>query len=282
MTPFPPKTSMTTTEELRAIAQRIKTAQDEAGQLEPSSAHAGDFDVDAAYEVAHIIHAARMAAGAVPVGRKIGFTNPSMWPVYDVHEPIWGHVYDTTVVHMPAGKATCRIGRFAEPKIEPEIILHFGTAPPVTDDAQAILACVDWIAHGFEIVQSPYPGWKFKIADTIANSAMHGTLLVGAPQPVERLGADLLRRLERFSISLSLNGAVQDTGTGANVLGSPPSAVAHLLGVLARQPHYAPLRAGELVTTGTLTAALPVHPGETWSTRIEGIALPGVNVAFVA
>ena len=280
--PAPPlEIRMTTPQELRTIAQRIKTAQDEAGQMEPSSASVPDFDVAAAYAAAHLIHDARLAAGAAPVGRKIGFTNSSLWPVYDVHEPIWGYVYDTTVVYLPTGAATCRIAGFAEPKIEPEIILHFHTAPPADADVPGILSCVDWIAHGFEIVRSVYPGWKFKIADTIANSAMHGTLLVGKPQPVARLGAGMLRALEQFTIRLSRNGTVQDTGTGANVLGSPPAAIAHLLGVLASQPQYSPLRAGEMVTTGTLTAALPIHPGETWSTVLEGISLPGLGVKFI-
>ena len=273
---------MTTPQELRDIAQQLKTAQDEALQLEPVTARLNDFDVSSAYAVAHLIHEARLAEGAASVGRKIGFTNSSMWPVYDVHQPIWGYVYDTTVVESRTNDATCRIARFAEPKIEPEIVLHFHTAPPVDGDAAAILACVDWIAHGFEIVQSAYPGWKFKVADTIANSALHGTLLVGAPQPVARLGAGLIQALMHFSISLYRDGAVADTGKGSNVLGSPLAAIGHLLGVLARQPQYPPLRANEMVTTGTLTAALSIHPGETWRTELDGIALPGLAVHFVA
>ena len=36
-----------------------------------------------------------------------------------------------------------------------------------------------------------------------------------------------------------------------------------------------------MVTTGTLTTALTmVLPGETWETEVEGIALPGMTVAF--
>ncbi|MEP7083694.1 MAG: decarboxylase [Betaproteobacteria bacterium] len=275
---------MTNSDELRAIAQRITTAQDDAVQIEPSTTRSADFDVDTAYAVAHLIHDSRTAAGAVPVGRKIGFTNASMWPVYDVHEPIWGYVYDSTVVRMQSAAegATCRIGRYSEPKIEPEIILHFGATPAANADVPGILSCVDWIAHGFEIVQSAYPGWKFKIADTIANSAMHATLLVGPPQPVAQLGPDLIDKLERFSLALLRNGVVEDTGVGANVLGSPLAAVQHLLRVLARQPQYPPLSRGEMVTTGTLTAAMSVHPGENWSTRLEGVALPGISVDFVA
>lgn len=57
-------------------------------------------------------------------------------------------------------------------------------------------------------------------------------------------------------------------------------AVAHLIGVIAKQPHALPLLAGELVTTGTLTAALPINAGQSWTTKLDGFALPGISVSF--
>ncbi len=64
------------------------------------------------------------------------------------------------------------------------------------------------------------------------------------------------------------------------MLGSPLAAVAHLLAVLAERPADEAIQAGELVTTGTLTQAHPVHAGETWSTALEGIGLPGLRIVF--
>jgi 2-keto-4-pentenoate hydratase len=197
-----------------------------------------------------------------------------------VWEPIWAFVYDSTVVHLSDSRGACHIGRFMEPRLEPEIVLHFRSAPPVSDNPADVLASIDWIAHGFEIVQSHFPDWKFQAADTIADSSLHGTLLIGEPQSVERLGPDLASRLEEFTISLSCDGDVRDTGRGSNVLGSPLSAAAHLIAVLTSQPQGKPLQAGELVTTGTLTGAHPIRAGETWSTALDGIALPGLSVAF--
>ena len=40
------------------------------------------------------------------------------------------------------------------------------------------------------------------------------------------------------------------------------------------------LAAGEIVSTGTLTRALPVKPGETWTTKLTGIALEGASLRF--
>jgi 2-keto-4-pentenoate hydratase len=265
---------------LAEIARELKAAQDLGRSVEPIAARVNGFDEAAAYEVAHLIHQARTAEGATPVGRKIGFTNREIWPVYGVYAPIWAHVYDTTVVYLLGSRGRCRLGRFVEPRIEPEIVVHFRSAPPASGEPTDILACVDWIAHGVEIVQSHFPGWKFQAADTIADSSLHGTLLVGEPRDVRRLGPDLASRLERFTITLACDGTVREHGRGSNVLGSPLAAVAHLIALMAKQPRANALQAGELVTTGTLTAALPIHTGETWSTALDGIALPGLSLEF--
>ncbi|MDH3692145.1 MAG: decarboxylase [Gammaproteobacteria bacterium] len=268
--------------DLRAIAHEMKAAQDEVRQIDPLTSQLDGFDVALAYDVAHLIHEARIDEGAVPVGRKIGFTNPDMWSLYGVREPIWSYVYDTTVVHLSAEGATCNIGRFAEPKIEPEVVVHFRSAPPVGGDLTAFLECIDWLAHGIEIVQSHFPDWKFQVADTVADCALHATLLVGEPKAVERLGTDLLKVLEHFTVALSCDGELREVGRGANVLGSPLAAIAHLTSILANQPHTTAVQPNELVTTGTLTAAFSIHAGETWRTELEGIALPGISVQFVA
>ena len=54
----------------------------------------------------------------------------------------------------------------------------------------------------------------------------------------------------------------------------------YLVRVLAAQPDAPPLEAGEVVSTGTLTDAHPVAAGETWSTELEGLPLPGMTVRF--
>jgi 2-keto-4-pentenoate hydratase len=258
----------------------MQAAQDDVRQIEPFTSQFSDFDVPSAYAVADLIHQARVQRGAKPVGRKVGFTNPDMWALYGVQEPIWAYVYDTTVVHLGGEPKTCSLGRFTEPKIEPEIIFHFHKSPPPGGNPASILGCIDWVAHGFEIVQSHFPGWKFRAADTVADWALHGTLLVGEPQSVDRLGPSIITALERFSLKLSCDGALCEVGSGANVLGSPLLAIVHLISVLARQPDYLPLQAGELVTTGTITTAQAVHAGERWRTEVQGIALPGISVGF--
>ncbi len=260
-------------------AQEVLAALSSGRSIPNFTSRDAAFGATEAYAVAAALHRARLARGERAVGRKIGFTNRSLWPVYGVHEPIWGHVYDTTVVHARDGRAEVPIGPLPEPRIEPEIVLHFAAAPPVTRDEAAILACVDWIAHGFEIVSCPFRDWKFKVADTVAANGLHGALVIGTPVPVAGI-ADCARKLREFRLALLRDGVLHAEGTGANVLDSPLLAFAHFAGVLARLPQFAPVGAGEVVTTGTLTDAYPVKAGERWSTRLAGIELPGLELAF--
>lgn len=266
--------------DLNTIAREITAAQDDARQIELLTSRYDGFDVATAYRVANAIHEMRVEAGLKPVGRKIGFTNSRLWAEFGVSEPIWGHMYDTTVSHVDGDAGSFSLSGFAEPKIEPEIVVHLGSAPGPGDDAPALLEHVDWIAHGFEIVQSHFAGWRFQAPDTIADQGLHGALLVGPPLSVSGHRAEIADQLERFTIALSADGEERDTGNGANVLGSPLKAVAHLIAVLAGQPDGPQLREGELLTTGTITAAHTIRPGETWSTELLGIALPGLAVRF--
>jgi 2-keto-4-pentenoate hydratase len=90
----------------------------------------------------------------------------------------------------------------------------------------------------------------------------------------------LAAALPEFTLKLRRGDAVIDTGVGANVLDSPALALVHLAGVLAGQPQFPPLAAGEIVTTGTVTDAWGVAPGETWTSDYGALGLPGMTLTF--
>ena len=260
-------------------ADAVLDAMDCHQLIEPFSDRDPSLDEDGAYAIAWDVHARRRERGERPVGRKIGFTNRTIWAEYGVWAPIWSHVYDSTVHHAPDGNARVSIGHLLQPRIEPEIQLHFARTPPVTRDEAAILESIDWIAHGFEIVQSVYPEWRFGKVDAIAAFGLHGALMVGRPVAVRDVD-DCAAKLRNFTISLSRDDGQTVRGGGANVLDTPLLAFAHLAEVLGRQARFAPVQAGEIVTTGTLTKALPVSAGETWATVLDGIDLPGLSITF--
>jgi 2-oxo-3-hexenedioate decarboxylase len=220
----------------------------------------------------------RQARGEQPAGRKIGFTNRDLWAQYNIDRPVWGDMYAQSVRPLDPSEPVA-LAPFCEPLIEPEIVLRLARAPEPGMDEAALLHCLAWVAHGFEIVHSIYPGWKVKVADTIAAFGMHGALRIGEPLAVTPGNRDsLFADLTRFTVTIAREGVTVDAGCGANVLGGPLSALRHLVELLNGDPHNPQLSAGEIVTTGTLTRAYPIRPGETWSTSIAGIPLAGLSI----
>jgi len=267
--------------DLTAIADRLIAAQDGATMLAPIAAGLPDFSVADAYAVMAEIEARRRTQGWWPVGRKIGFTNTTIWPRYGVWQPNWAHLWAESVHYAHDGRATLALRPFVQPRIEPEVVFGLNGPVPATDDASAVLACVDWVAPGFEIVQSHFPDWKFKAPDCTADCALHGALVVGTPVEVTAANrAELAERLPICAVTLSRHDTVIDRGVGANVLKSPALALAHLARVLAALPQFPPLAAGEIVTTGTITDAWPVSPGETWTSSYGELGLEGITLTL--
>jgi 2-oxo-3-hexenedioate decarboxylase len=262
-----------------AIANDVLAALASKRQIPVFSSRPGGLSLDDAYRVTRALRTAFEARGERITGRKVGFTNSGMWKAFGVDAPIWGYATDRTT-HDLARAGIMAAADFSEPRIEPEVMFGLKAAPSagMTDDA--LLECIDWIALGYEMVQSVYPGWKFTAPDAVAANGFHGCLLVGNRHPVAPRKAQWLRDLAAFEVALHCDGAVSERGGGALVLGSPLNALRHLVELLANDPDNAPLRAGEIISTGTLTLAMPVRAGQTWTTKASGIPLEDISVRF--
>ena len=264
-----------------AIAREILAASESRRQIAPFSERLAGFDLVGAYQVTAALRRLRTERGERPVGRKIGFTNRTIWAEYGVYAPIWGDMYETTLRPL-ASEGSLDLSPLLEPRIEPEIAFGLGRAPAPGMDEAALLACIDWLAHGFEIVQSVFPGWRFAAADTVAAYGLHGAYRIGPRLHLrDQPDVDWLSVLSSFEIDLSRAGQVIDRGRAANVLDGPLSALRHLVELLAKDRVNLPLAAGEIVTTGTLTRAFPVRPGESWSTRLISLPIAGITIRFV-
>src|SRR5438477_2999797 len=108
--------------DLPPIADRLIEAYDTATMLPPITTGAPEFSVADGYAVLAEIEARRRAQGWRSVGRKIGFTNRTIWPRYGVYQPMWAHVWSHTVRFAEDGKATLDLTRFVQPRIEPEVV----------------------------------------------------------------------------------------------------------------------------------------------------------------
>ena len=232
---------------------------------EPLSATNG-FDLSAAYRSALTQRKLREARGESPRGFKIGFTNRTIWQRYGVYAPIWGTVYDSTLSFCD-GQGRINLAATCQPRIEPELVFGMKATPPANASLEQLFAALDWLAPGFEIVQSHLPDWKFKAADTVADGGLHARLLVGRRIPIGALASSATQLnsvLAETQVSLLKADQLVDQGCGANVLDSPLHALLHFLTELRQCPDAPDLLAGDVITTGTWTDAWPVLPGEHW------------------
>ena len=264
-------------------------------------------DLTEAYAVALAVRANRIADGEVAVGYKIGFTNRNIWPRYGVYAPIWGTVWQSGLAlcgDHPTQSVVSLAG-LSEPRIEPEIVFCLRSEPPPACTLAQLLACLDWVAHGFEIVHTHFPEWKFTAAQAVADAGLHGRLLVGArvslPAAQGALSASndapthatspespaplLATALSGLHVKLYGNGVLKDQGTGANVLDGPLQALLHFVQEIRATPQAPRLKAGDIVTTGTLTDAWPVQVGDAWHTSVEASGpqadqIRGLSVRF--
>lgn len=265
--------------DIGTIGREILAATDAARSIAPFSARGVELSLTDAYRVSHWQERARAKRGETSVGRKIGFTNRNIWAEYNVYAPNWGYVTTRSLREL-ADTPLLPLAPYAEPRIEPEIMFGLSRAPSPGMDELALTRCIAWVAHGYEIVQSVFPRWKFTAADTTAANALHGALLVGERRAMAGDAEHWLEQLASFEVALYRDGEPIDRGSGANVLGSPVAALKHLVALLAEDPVNPPLQSGEIVSTGTLTRAFPVAPDETWTTEVTGISLPGVALTF--
>ena len=267
--------------EVDEIAERLVRVLDTGATCEPPSSEAPGFSVGDAYAVLAAIARRRADSGWRRVGRKVGFTNRSIWEAYGVDRPFWADLWDRTVVSAAGGAATLALASFAQPRIEPEVAFGLRGAVPGPDDPVAVLAAVEWMAPAFEVVRCPYPDWRFGIADCIAAAGLHGALVIGTRMPIDDENRDTVATtLASFEATLTRNGETIDRGAGANVLDSPAHALGHLARVVSEQPAAPGLVAGEIVSTGTITNAHLVRSGERWQADYGALGLEPLTLTF--
>jgi 2-keto-4-pentenoate hydratase len=261
------------------LSDDVIAAHESAREVAPFSERHPGISPEDGYRAARALHAHRLALGWQPVGRKIGFTNRTLWERYGVHEPMWGTVYDRTLLSARNEFCTVPLAGLVQPRIEPEIAFRLSRAPRSSDPAH-LLDCIEWMAHAVEIVQCHHADWKVTLADCCADNGLHGRLVLGTPIRVDQVPG-LADKLPQAEARLFKGDTLTDRGVAANVLGSPLLSLGYLVELLQKQRQAEPLRAGEIVSTGVITDAHPVRAGETWSTRIEGLPLAGLTIEFL-
>ena len=237
--------------------------------IAPLTSREPGITIENAYHIQQQMLARRMEHGARIVGKKIGVTSAAVMNMLNVHQPDFGYLLDTMIYNE--GEAI-PVNSLIQPKAEGEIafILKHDLLGPGISNAD-VLRATECVMPCFEIVDSRITDWKIKIQDTVADNASCGVFVLG-DQAVDPRKVDLLT----CGMVLEKNGEIIATGAGAAALGSPVNAVAWLANTMGRLG--IPLRAGEVILSGSLAAMFPAKAGDNFRVTIGGIG--GCSVRF--
>jgi 2-oxo-3-hexenedioate decarboxylase len=264
-------------ERIEALAQQFLRAYDGAYCVPLPSSDAAGLSSGQAYAVAERLRALRIERGERPLGWKIGFTNRSLWARYAVDRPMWAPVWDSTLRQLDGNEGRLSLQGLCQPRIEPEVAFGLRAAPRAGMLLHELHDCIDWVAHAFEIVHTHFDGWRFTPPDTAADFALHARLFVGPHVPVQGWAA-LAADLSTLRVELLCDGEVKDRGEGRIVLDGPLQSLRTLIESMAAVTPHWQVQAGDVVTTGTITDAWPLAPGQRWNTHLSDARLSPLSL----
>jgi len=257
-------------------APRIRQLGDELYQalvtrttVEPLTTREPALTIEDAYQIQQRMVSRRIDAGEKVVGKKIGVTAKVVQNALGVHRPDFGWLLSGMVYNEGE---SIPINTLIQPKAEGEIafVLKRDLMGPGVTNAE-VLAATEGVMACFEIVDSRIKDWKIRIQDTVADNASCGVFVLG-----DRLVDPRRVDLALAGMVLEKNGDIVGTGAGAASLGHPLNAMAWLANTLGSLG--IPMKAGEIVLSGSLATLVPVQAGDSLRVAIGGIG--GCSVRF--
>lgn len=252
------------------VAQELASAYATREPIEPLVQTHPGITLDDSYEIQQLQLRERLDAGAQVVGYKVGLTSAVMQRQMGVDQPDYGYLLDEMTYLENAPVPT---DNFVQPKVEPEIAFVLGrdVSGPNATVAQ-VMGAIEYVVPALEIIDSRIRDWQIGLLDTVADNASSGGVVLGS-RPTALVEQDL--RLA--GCNLYVNGRIVGTGAGGAVLGSPLTAAVWLINTLGARG--VTLRAGQVILSGSVTAAVTVAQGDTVSAQIAGLGT--VTTRFV-
>ncbi|MER7015261.1 2-keto-4-pentenoate hydratase [Saccharopolyspora sp. NPDC000359] len=246
----------------QAAADALWAAQRDRAPIDPLVQRFPGIDVVDAYAIQLLNVGRQLSAGAVVRGHKVGLSSPVMQQMMGVDEPDYGHLLDTMVLAQDRPVETAR---YCYPRIEVEIGFVLGDSLPGEGCTEAdVLAATDHVVPSLELIDSRIRDWRIGLADTIADNASSGGVVLGEA----RAKPDELDLADIDAVLFS-GGTEIARGNTAAVLGNPTTAVAWLARKVAA--FGVRLEAGHLVLPGSCTRAVDVAPGGEYRAEFTGL-----------
>lgn len=251
------------------LAERLYRALRDGQTIEPLTT-TDNLDIDDAYHISLAMLERRQEDGEQVIGKKIGVTSKAVQEMLGVHQPDFGFLTNRMEYPNDASVSISQ-ANLIQPRAEGEIafvLKHELMGPGVTqadvlDATESVMAC-------FEIVDSRIRDWKIAIQDTIADNASCGVFVLG-DRRVPPTGIDLAN----VRLDMKRNGELHSSGLGSAVQGHPAEAVAWLANTLGS--FGVPLRAGEIILSGSLVPLVPVQAGDHFELSVSDIGSASIR-----
>ncbi len=227
-------------------------------QVEHFSKRFPEMTIADGYAVARAWVRAKVAAGRVVRGHKIGLTSRAMQQSSQIDEPDYGTLLDD----MFFAEGDVPSSRFIKPRVEVELAFVMGRrlkGPGVT--IFDVLKATDYVVPAIEIIDARieqfdrHSGAMRKVFDTISDNAANAGIVLGG-RPVKPDAIDL----RWVGALLFRNGVIEESGLAAAVLNHPANGIAWLANRLA--PWDECLDAGEVVLAGSFTRPVVATTGD--------------------
>jgi 2-oxopent-4-enoate/cis-2-oxohex-4-enoate hydratase len=256
-------------QQIQACGDELYEAMIKRTPVRPLTERFSDITIDDAYHISLRMLERRIEAGERVIGKKIGLTSKAVQNMLKVGQPDFGYLTDSMAFSQ--GEEMPISERLMQPKAEGEIafILKKDLMGPGITNAD-VLAATDCVIPCFEVVDSRVENWEIKIQDTVADNASCGLFVLG-DRAVDPRKVDLAT----CGMVVEKNGSIISTGAGAAALGSPVNCVTWLANTLGQ--FGIPLKAGEVILSGSLVPLEPVKAGDFMSVSIGGIGSASVR-----
>jgi 2-keto-4-pentenoate hydratase len=228
-----------------------------------------DLDEQGAYAVQFGLMRRRLAEGDRLVGYKAAYTSLAVQAQRGNGGPIAGGILASGIETETGPIAIVPNARNA---VEPEVAILLGDDLPGPDVGPLdVLRATHSLLPAIEVAVGA-PGHVERSRQmVIATHKTAGSVIIGGPG-CRPQGIDL--RLE--GCVLRINGEVRGSATAVEVLGDPYLAAAFIAKKLIE--HGERLRAGMILMTGSILAAIPVQAGD--DVRVDFTRLGSVGIRF--
>lgn len=234
----------------------------EKRNLLPFARDWGATDLEGAYAIQAALVRRYVPIHGPRVGYKIGLTSSRMQQLCSIDHPVPGVVLAGRRQHSGIVRSLSEIVHLG---LEFEICVRVGRDLPPRDrpyTMEEVAAAVNAVAPAFEVIDdrnSPYP---LDMLSLVADNAWNEGIVLGAFR-------DSWPDLAAVAGVVECNGVAIDKGHGRDVLGHPFEPLRWLANHLSSRGET--LRAGEIVSTGSLVTTRFPRAGETYRFTVEGI-----------